>query len=101
MTAPASAQAGSQTRRASMIEAVTNVVVGYLLALATQRMLFPLFGIHITLTADGIIAAVFAVTSLCRSYWLRRLFAHIGECRDRREAERQRSLERRFMTGRL
>jgi hypothetical protein len=63
-----------QSRRASLIEASTNVLVGYMLALATQQMLFPLFGIVTTLATDGMIAAAFTGVSLVRSYLLRRLF---------------------------
>jgi hypothetical protein len=63
-----------QTRRASFAEALANVLLGYLLALLTQRLAYPLFGIHTTLVADGAIAAIFTLVSLARSYLLRRLF---------------------------
>jgi hypothetical protein len=53
------------------------VVVGYLLALLTQRLLYPQFGIATTIAADSTIAAVFMVISLARSYVLRRLFEQI------------------------
>ena len=35
-----------QSRTMSMVEAVTNVVVGYVLAIATQIVVFPWFGIE-------------------------------------------------------
>ncbi len=35
----------SQSRAGSLAEASTNVLVGYMLALATQRLVYPLFGI--------------------------------------------------------
>ena len=35
----------TQTRRMSLLESVTNVVVGYMLAIITQIVVFPLFGI--------------------------------------------------------
>jgi hypothetical protein len=38
-----------QIRAMSALEALANVAVGYLLALATQILAFPLFGIAITL----------------------------------------------------
>lgn len=64
----------AQTRTGSLVEAATNVVVGYLLALGTQALVFPRFGIATTLTQDGLIAGVFTLVSLARSYLLRRVF---------------------------
>jgi hypothetical protein len=67
-----------QPRTASLAEAVTNVLVGYLLALATQRLVNPLFGIATTLAADSLIALIFTAVSLVRSYLLRRLFERLA-----------------------
>ena len=36
----------TQSRRMSLIEAVTNVAVGYVLAVTTQIVVFPWFGLH-------------------------------------------------------
>jgi hypothetical protein len=58
----------------SLIEAAANVVIGYGIAVATQMVVFPIFGIHITLADDLRIGLVFAVVSIFRSYALRRLF---------------------------
>jgi hypothetical protein len=63
-----------QSRSTSLLEAGANVVLGYLLALATQALLYPLFGITTTLATDSMIAAAFTLVSLLRSYVLRRLF---------------------------
>ena len=67
----------AQTRSGSLLEASANVVVGYALALATQALLYPLFGIATTLATASIIAAVFTLVSLARSYVLRRLFERL------------------------
>lgn len=66
-----------QSRRQSLAEALSNVVVGYGIAVATQVAIFPFFGIHIALSDDLAIGAVFTVVSLLRSYALRRLFEHL------------------------
>ncbi|BAE49966.1 hypothetical protein amb1162 [Paramagnetospirillum magneticum AMB-1] len=63
-----------QSRRMSLAEAAANVVIGYGIAVATQVVVFPVFGIHITLADDLRIGLVFAVVSILRSYALRRLF---------------------------
>lgn len=36
----------AQSRRMALIEATTNVVLGYVLAVTTQIMVFPWFGLH-------------------------------------------------------
>jgi hypothetical protein len=64
----------TQSRRMSLIEAVTNVIVGYVLALATQIMVFPYFGSDVSIGKDLAIGAVFVGISLLRSYAPRRLF---------------------------
>jgi hypothetical protein len=66
-----------QSRRMSMVEAAANVVIGYGIAVATQVMVFPIFGIHITLADDLRIGFVFAVVSLIRGFMLRRVFEQL------------------------
>jgi hypothetical protein len=58
----------------SLVEAVANVAVGYALALATQIVVFPWFGLHPSLSENLTIGAIFVGISLLRSYTLRRLF---------------------------
>ncbi len=64
----------TQSRRASLVEAITNVAVGYVLAVITQIMVFPWFGIHPSLGENLAIGSIFTGISLLRSYALRRLF---------------------------
>ena len=61
----------------SLIEAVTNVAVGYSLAVIVQMLVFPLFGLHASLGDNLIIGAVFTIASIARSFSLRRLFEAI------------------------
>jgi hypothetical protein len=63
-----------QSRRQSLIEAITNVVVGYALAVLTQIVVFPWFGLKVSLNDNLAIGAMFVMISLLRSYALRRLF---------------------------
>lgn len=57
-----------------MIEAVTNVVVGYALAVLTQVVAFPWFGLHAAPVEHLGLGAVFVGVSLARSFVLRRIF---------------------------
>ena len=63
-----------QSRTMSLIEATTNVVVGYVLAIATQLAVFPLFGLEAAFGEHLAIGAAFVAVSLARGYLLRRLF---------------------------
>lgn len=63
-----------QSRRGSMVESVVNVAIGFLVAVLTQVAVFPAFGIHIPLSSNLGIAAVFTAISIVRSYCVRRIF---------------------------
>ncbi len=58
----------------SLTEAVTNVAVGYVIAVATQLIVFPAFGFQARLGDNLLLGAVFTGVSLARSYAVRRAF---------------------------
>jgi hypothetical protein len=64
----------TQTRTMSLIEAATNVIVGYGLAVITQILIFPVFGLHASLAQNMKLGLIFTVVSIGRGYALRRLF---------------------------
>ena len=66
-----------QSRLMSLVESITNVVVGYGVAVVTQILIFPVFGLHTTLAENLKMGAVFTVVSIARSYLLRRLFERL------------------------
>lgn len=68
----------NQPRHLSALEALTNVTVGYGLAVAAQFAVFPIFGLIVTVPQSLGIGAVFTAFSLARSYVLRRLFDRLG-----------------------
>jgi hypothetical protein len=63
-----------QTRKMSLVEPVANVIVGYGVAVATQIIVFPLFGLEVSLLDNLAIGCLFTAVSLLRSFALRRLF---------------------------
>jgi len=63
-----------QSRTMSLVEAATNILVGYVLAIATQIVVFPWFGIATGLAEHLTIGLAFVGVSLVRGYLLRRLF---------------------------
>ncbi len=67
----------TQSRTMSLVEAITNVVFGYILAIATQIVVFPWFGLEAALGEHLAIGTAFVGVSLARGYLLRRLFESI------------------------
>lgn len=67
-----------QTKVHSLIESLTNVCVGYLVSLAGQILIFPLFGIDVPIRDNILISVAFTVLSIARSYYLRRIFNRIN-----------------------
>jgi hypothetical protein len=63
-----------QSRLMSMVEAITNVVVGYGVAVVTQILIFPIFGLQTTLGQNLAMGGIFTIVSLLRSFALRRFF---------------------------
>ena len=63
-----------QSKKNSFIEALTNVVVGYFLAVGTQILIYPFFGMKVSIYNNFIIGLIFLVVSLSRSYIIRRFF---------------------------
>ena len=66
-----------QSRLMSLIEAITNVIVGYGVAVMTQILIFPIFGLHTTLAQNLQMGLLFTGVSIIRSFLLRRLFETI------------------------
>ncbi len=61
----------------SRVESVANVIVGYGVAVVTQIQIFPIFGLHTTLTQNMKMRAIFRIVSIARSFALRRVFETI------------------------
>jgi hypothetical protein len=72
-------RAKMQLKRHSFLESIINVAVGYGVALLSQILVFPIFGIHVSLKQNVYIGLIFTVISIVRSYFLRRIFNHLTD----------------------
>jgi len=63
-----------QSKWHSFLESLTNIAIGYSVALLSQLLIFPFFDINITLSDNIMIGAWFTLISLVRSYAIRRWF---------------------------
>ena len=68
-----------QSKTHSLVESFANIAIGYLVALFAQLIVFPLFGMTVSLRDNLLIGVIFTVVSLIRSYFLRRLFNRITD----------------------
>jgi hypothetical protein len=57
-----------------VVESLTNVAIGYGVALASQLLIFPFYDIDISLQDNIAIGVWFTLISLVRSYVIRRYF---------------------------
>ena len=66
-----------QSRFGSIIETLTNVVVGLIISFVANLLIFPLFGWEISTSQNIILVIFYTVISIVRSYALRRIFNKI------------------------
>lgn len=67
-----------QSRMGSLTEAIVNVSIGFGVALGTQMLVFPLFGLQVSLQENLLIGGIFTAVSIARSYAVRRFFNWLG-----------------------
>src|SRR3954447_15495429 len=67
-------RSNKQTRLGSLVETLTDVFVGYSMALGANAIIFPLFGFPVSLSQNMIIVATFTILSIIRKFIIRRIF---------------------------
>lgn len=68
-----------QRRLHSLFESMTNVFIGYGVAVLSQLIVFPMFEIRLPFTDNLLIGAWFTAISVARSYAVRRWFTRRTE----------------------
>lgn len=64
----------SQSRKGSAVEACINMLVGLIVSMVANTIVFPRFGFHPSLLDNIGITLIYTAISLIRSYCLRRAF---------------------------
>lgn len=67
-----------QTKKMSLLETITSVVIGYIISLIAQMIIFPIFDIKVSFEDNLLIGLFFTVVSIIRGYFVRRLFNWIN-----------------------
>lgn len=68
-----------QTRKGSLIETMTNIVIGYWINFFGNWIILPIFGLHVTFGQNVQIGLLFTIISVARSYGLRRFYNWLGK----------------------
>ena len=63
-----------QSKIESLIESIINTSLGFLVALITQILIYPLFDIEVSFGDQTLLALIFTSVSLVRGYIVRRYF---------------------------
>ena len=66
-----------QSKKLSIIESLTNILVGLLTSFAIQLVIYPILDIPVTIKQNVIITIVFFIASFIRGYLIRRFFNRI------------------------
>lgn len=63
-----------QSKKLSIIESVSNTVIGLLTSFVIQIIIYPILNIEVSINQNIIITFVFFIASIIRGYLVRRLF---------------------------
>lgn len=63
-----------QSKKQSIIESVTNTVIGLVTSFLIQLIIYPLLDIPVSISQNIIITFVFFIVSVLRGYLIRRYF---------------------------
>lgn len=77
-----------QSKIGSLVESLINILIGFGIALGSQILIFPMYGVNIPLHDNVMITLWFTVISIARSYSLRRLFNRVTVWRMTQNATR-------------
>lgn len=69
-----SAEDGGQSRRSSIIEAWTNIAIGFSINFCANLLLLPLVGATITLLDNFFLGCIYTAISMVRQFAIRRYF---------------------------
>lgn len=67
----------TQTVKGSLVEAITNTVVGFAINYTANLLILPQIGCHLTLLNNFEIGLLYTAIAVARSFGLRRLFNYI------------------------
>ena len=70
-----------QTKKQSVIESLTNILVGLITSFLIQLVIYPIMDISVSFNQNIIITIVFFIASFIRGYLIRRYFNSKNQCK--------------------
>jgi len=64
----------NQTKKQSLIESITQTIIGMIVSLCIQLVIYDVLNIKVTFAQNLIITFVFLLSSILRGYIIRRIF---------------------------
>ena len=68
-----------QSKKHSLIESITNVVVGLVISFLIQLIIYPALNIKVSINQNLFITMVFFLASFFRGYIIRRIFNNLSK----------------------
>lgn len=63
-----------QSRRDSWLEIAANTIVGFIISLGIQLIMYPMLDLEVTIGENISITLIFMIVGILRSYIIRRIF---------------------------
>jgi len=63
-----------QSKKYSLIEAISNTIIGLITSFIIQIIIYPLLNIEVSIGQNILITFIFFTASIIRGYFVRRLF---------------------------
>lgn len=67
----------SQKKHHSLLETCLGTAIGFIIAVLTQILVFPIFDLEPSFMDNVGIALIFTIVSIIRGYYVRRFFNHL------------------------
>lgn len=82
-----------QSKKTSIIESVTNTVIGLVTSFIIQIIIYPAMDIEVTINQNVLITIIFFTVSIIRGYFVRRFFNLKSIQNDNRIHNRNRAIK--------
>lgn len=66
----------SQSKTKSLIESITNTVIGMLFTFAFSPLFYWMCDVELTYAKMGVLTLLFTILSILRNFFIRRIFIH-------------------------
>ena len=68
-----------QSKKLSIIEAITNTIAGLVVSFGIQIIIYPFLNIEVSINQNIFITFIFFIASFLRGYLIRRIFTKIKQ----------------------